>query len=31
MFYHPDKGGDGEKFKRLTQAYELVMKNRGAN
>lgn len=30
MFYHPDKGGDGEKFKRLTQAYELVMKNRGA-
>jgi len=30
MFYHPDKGGDAEKFKRLTQAYELVMKNRGA-
>ena len=31
MFYHPDKGGDPEKFKRLTRAYELIMKNRGAS
>ena len=31
MFYHPDKGGDPEKFKRLTKAYELIMKNRGAS
>ena len=30
MFYHPDKGGDPEKFKRLTRAYELIMKSRGA-
>jgi len=30
QFYHPDKGGDPEKFKRLTKAYELVMKGRGA-
>lgn len=30
MYYHPDKGGDQEKFKRLTQSYELVMKSRGA-
>jgi DnaJ-domain-containing protein 1 len=30
MFYHPDKGGDQEKFKRLTKAYELIMKSRGA-
>lgn len=28
-YYHPDKGGDAEKFKRLTQAYELIMKSRG--
>ncbi len=31
MFYPPDKGGDPEKFKRLTQAYELIMKNRGVS
>lgn len=29
MRYHPDKGGDAEKFKRLNTAYELVMKSRG--
>ncbi len=29
MFYHPDKGGDANKFKRLTSAYDLIMKNRG--
>ena len=29
MYYHPDKGGDPEKFKRLTAAYELIMKSRG--
>ncbi len=29
QFYHPDKGGDEAKFKRLTQAFELVMKSRG--
>ncbi|KKM94732.1 hypothetical protein LCGC14_1195440 [marine sediment metagenome] len=29
MYYHPDKGGDAEKFKRLTAAYELIMKSRG--
>ena len=29
MFYHPDKGGDAEKFKRLNAAYELIMKSRG--
>ncbi|GAI60441.1 unnamed protein product [marine sediment metagenome] len=29
MYYHPDKGGDQEKFKRLTRSYELVMKSRG--
>jgi len=29
MYYHPDKGGDAEKFKRLNQAYELIMKSRG--
>ncbi len=28
-FYHPDKGGDEAKFKRLTKAYELVLKSRG--
>ena len=27
--HHPDKGGDQEKFKRLTRSYELVMKSRG--
>lgn len=31
MYYHPDKGGDAEKFKRLNSAYELVMKSRGEN
>ena len=30
QFYHPDKGGDEAKFKRLTQAFELIMKSRGA-
>lgn len=30
MYYHPDKGGSDEKFKRLTKAYELIMKTRGA-
>jgi len=30
QFYHPDKGGDPEKFKRLTRAYELILKSRGA-
>ena len=29
MFYHPDKGGDSEKFKRLTKAYELICESRG--
>ncbi len=29
MYYHPDKGGDAEKFKKLNNAYELVMKSRG--
>ena len=29
MYYHPDKGGDPEKFKRLTAAYELILKSRG--
>ncbi len=29
MYYHPDKGGDSEKFKRLSQAYELIMQSRG--
>lgn len=28
-FYHPDKGGDSEKFKRLTRAFELICKSRG--
>jgi curved DNA-binding protein CbpA len=29
MYYHPDKGGTDEKFKRLKDAYELIMNNRG--
>jgi len=29
MYYHPDHGGDPEKFKRLTAAYELILKSRG--
>lgn len=30
LYYHPDKaGGDQEKFKRLTSAYELIMQSRG--
>ena len=29
MHYHPDKGGTNEKFKRLNNAYELIMKTRG--
>jgi hypothetical protein len=29
MFYHPDKGGSAEKFKRLTDAYNLILGNRG--
>ena len=29
MFYHPDKGGDAAKFKRLNNAYETIMKSRG--
>ena len=29
MFYHPDKGGDPEKFKRLTKAYDLICGSRG--
>ncbi len=28
-FYHPDHGGDVNKFKRITQAYETIMKIRG--
>jgi len=31
MYYHPDKGGTDEKFKRLTKAYELIMKSRNAD
>lgn len=31
MHYHPDRGGDPEKFKWLKSAYELVMKSRGQN
>lgn len=27
--YHPDTGGDVEKFKRLQSAYEMIMKSRG--
>lgn len=29
MFYHPDRGGDTEKIKRLNNAYDLICKNRG--
>jgi hypothetical protein len=29
MYYHPDKGGDPEKMKKLTKAYEDIMKSRG--
>jgi hypothetical protein len=29
MYYHPDKGGDAEKFKRLNQAYETIKTSRG--
>ena len=29
QFYHPDKGGDPEKFKRLDKAYKLILKSRG--
>ncbi|MDD5510430.1 MAG: J domain-containing protein [Dehalococcoidales bacterium] len=27
-FYHPDRGGDAEKFKRITKAYEFIMNSR---
>ncbi|MBA7478239.1 hypothetical protein ES707_13662 [subsurface metagenome] len=30
QYYHPDHGGEQEKFKRLTSAYELILKSRGA-
>jgi len=29
MYYHPDKGGTEEKFKRLNRAYELILNSRG--
>lgn len=29
MYYHPDKGGNPEKFKKITAAYELILKSRG--
>lgn len=29
QFYHPDHGGDQEKFKRITKALETIMKARG--
>ncbi|GAH59030.1 unnamed protein product, partial [marine sediment metagenome] len=29
MFYHPDRGGDPNKFKRLQNAYEVICKARG--
>ncbi len=29
-FYHPDKGGSAEKFKRLNNAYERICESRGA-
>lgn len=28
-FYHPDKGGTDDKFKRLTEAFEAIMASRG--
>ena len=28
-YYHPDKGGDPEKFRRLQEAYELIMSSKG--
>jgi DnaJ-domain-containing protein 1 len=28
-YYHPDKGGDPDKFKRLQEAYDLIMASRG--
>lgn len=31
MYYHPDKGGTDEKFKRLNKAYETILKSRGAD
>jgi DnaJ-domain-containing protein 1 len=30
MYYHPDKGGDPERFKRLDKAYNLILESRGA-
>lgn len=30
MYYHPDTGGDQDKFKRLTKAYELILESRGS-
>jgi len=29
MYYHPDKGGDAEKFKRITKAYNVICQARG--
>lgn len=29
QYYHPDKGGAPEKFKKLTAAYDLILKARG--
>ncbi len=29
LYYHPDKGGDTERFKRLQKAYEMIMESRG--
>lgn len=31
MYYHPDKGGSEEKFKKLNKAYELILKTRGGD
>jgi len=28
-YYHPDKGGDVDKFKRLQNAYDLIVSSRG--
>ena len=30
-YYHPDKGGDVEKFKRLQNAYDTIMRSRGVS